>query len=258
MNTENTVASSNDEVVFDHRNKLYGAYSIRKSYTSSLTKGSGGSLLVIGLFIAAVQAALMLRPDGKRTNDGLIKCGVIEPLTDIKIKQDQPAKKIQQQPKTNAALPPRAVAKPVDPPVEDVQPQRSTNGVDNGPSTAEPQTGPGIEVTSTPDVVAPPQTVDMAEVMPQFEGGASAMYRFLRRHLRYPHTDQQGTVYVRFVIDITGTVTGVEVIRGVSGLLDREASRVIAIMPKWKPGAQHGAPVNVRMILPIKFEQEKE
>jgi protein TonB len=98
--------------------------------------------------------------------------------------------------------------------------------------------------------------------MPEFEGGAKAMYKFLRKHLRYPRADQQmgfeGTVFVRFIIDITGTVTGVEVIRGVGGSLDKEAMRVIALMPKWKPGSQHGAAVNIRMVLPIKFEIGKD
>jgi protein TonB len=98
--------------------------------------------------------------------------------------------------------------------------------------------------------------------MPQFEGGVQAMYRFLRRHLRYPRADQsiglEGTVFVRFIIDVTGTVTGVEVIRGASGSLDKEAMRVISLMPKWKPGSQHGMPVNVRMVLPIKFELGKD
>lgn len=257
MNTENSFASSSDEAVFDNRNKDYGAYSIRKSYTTSLTKGSGGSLLVAGFFIAAVQAALLLAPEiHPKIVERPIICGLV-PVPDIKRNQEQ-KRVVRQEPKTNATLPPRAVTTPVDPPEVEL-PQTSNSGSTAGdPSGDPPQVGTGIEASSVPVVAEGPKTVDIAEVMPEFEGGAKAMYKFLRKHLRYPHTDQQGTVYVRFIVDITGTVTGVEVIRGVSGLLDKEASRVIAIMPKWKPASQHGNPVNVRMVLPIKFEMGRE
>ena len=121
--------------------------------------------------------------------------------------------------------------------------------------------GVGIEEVAQP-IVQPAPTVDIAEVMPVFEGGTKALYKFLRKTLRYPkvaqQTGQEGTVLVRFIIDVTGVVTGVEVIRSVGGVLDKEASRVIGLMPNWKPGMQHGSPVNVRMVLPIKFELDKE
>jgi len=52
-------------------------------------------------------------------------------------------------------------------------------------------------------------------------------------------------------------VTDVEVIKGINGALDKEAMRVTALMPRWKPGRQHNLPVNVRMVLPIKFQLEQ-
>jgi len=256
MNTENVFASQSDDVVFDNRNKMYGAYSIRKSYASSLTKGSGGSLLAVGLFIAAVQAILMIKPD---LVNPIGDCHLPVKLdNDFIVIPDPPAPPPKQEVKPAQGFPTTVVSYevPETPPVETNVPATAgeTTEVGNpGPAT---EVGVSIEVSTTPVVVEPPKTVDRAEIMPEFEGGEQAMHRFLQRHLRYPHTDQEGTVYIRFVIDITGTVTGIEVIRGVSGLLDREASRVIALMPKWKPGAQHGAPVNVRMVLPIKFVKE--
>jgi len=260
MNTENFVASRNDDVVFDNRNKSYGAYSIRRSYTSSLTKGSGGSLLATGLFIAIVQAALMMKPEIKDILTPHLPVVDLVPPP-LVMQEPVPPKEVHSQPKANTSLPPQIVSTPVEsPPVE--MPGPMTNGTDNGPVIVNAVPGNGVSAAPTPLAVQPPQTLDVAEVMPEFEGGTKAMYKFLQKHLRYPRADQriglQGTVFVRFIIDITGTVTGVEVIRGVGGSLDKEAMRVIALMPKWKPGSQHGTPVNIRMILPIKFAMDKE
>ena len=198
----------------------------------------------------------------------MMKPGIINPprlpkipldlIPTVTVIPDRPTPPPQQELKKASGFPARVVAHEVaeNPPAE-VNVPATSGEITEGefPDTA---TGVGVSVeTSTaPAIVEPPKTVDRAEIMPEFEGGERAMYRFLRRHLRYPHTDQEGTVYIRFVVDITGSVTGIEVMRGVSGLLDREASRVIALMPKWKPGAQHGAPVNVRMVMPIKFQKE--
>lgn len=257
MNTENFVASRNDEVVFDNRNKSYGAYSIRRSYTSSLTKGSGGSLLVTGFFVAVVHAIVMMKPE-------IIRSIVPKPptidLISVNVIPDHPVPPPKREVRRSQGFPLTAVAREVaDPPHTEVN-VPATSGEINGVGDPAPPSGLGntSNATAEPIVVETPKIVDRAEVMPEFEGGAKAMYRFLRKHLHYPHTDQQGTVFVRFIIDVTGNVTGVEVMRGVSGLLDREASRVIALMPKWKPGAQHGTPVNVRMVLPIKFERGNE
>jgi protein TonB len=116
--------------------------------------------------------------------------------------------------------------------------------------------------TSIPLVIEPPKVFDTAEVMPQYEGGMKAMVKFLSKQLRYPTSERlmghEGTVYVRFVINSAGQVVDVEVIKGVSAILDREAVRVVSMMTKWKPGMQHDLPVNVRMVLPIRFHMEQE
>ncbi|MBQ5551600.1 MAG: energy transducer TonB, partial [Bacteroidales bacterium] len=74
---------------------------------------------------------------------------------------------------------------------------------------------------------------------------------------RYPEmakeNDIQGTVYVRFVVDTDGSVSNVEVLRGVDPLLDKEAKRVVETLPKWKPGRQRGKAVKVSHAVPIKF-----
>ena len=62
-----------------------------------------------------------------------------------------------------------------------------------------------------------------------------------------------GTVYVRFIVNGDGSVSDLEVIKGVHPDYDKEAKRVIAMLPSWKGGRHHGISVSVRMVLPIKF-----
>ncbi|MBN2165800.1 MAG: energy transducer TonB [Marinilabiliaceae bacterium] len=102
-----------------------------------------------------------------------------------------------------------------------------------------------------------PQPFIMVEDKPEFPGGMKALQRFIIEHVRYPIICQEmnieGTVYVRFIIDKKGSVTGIELVKGVDRNLDKEALRVIAMMPKWKPGRQRDQPVKVSFQMPVKF-----
>jgi TonB family protein len=98
-----------------------------------------------------------------------------------------------------------------------------------------------------------------AEVMPEFPGGQQAMYQFLSSNIIYPETEKEagvyGNVYVSFVVDVSGKVKNVKLVKGVKGGpgLDKEALRVFNMMPDWKPGLMNGRPVNVQMTIPVKF-----
>ena len=98
----------------------------------------------------------------------------------------------------------------------------------------------------------------IVQQQPEFEGGFTALYKFISDNLRYP--DQNcvvGTVYVGFIIDTDGNVKNVEVKRGLKGLpqYDEEAVRVIKLTNgKWKPGLLKGKPVETRYTMPIKFK----
>lgn len=102
--------------------------------------------------------------------------------------------------------------------------------------------------------------VDLAKVdkQPEFPGGMEAMIGYMGANTKYPDEAKkagvQGTVYIEFVIDATGKVGQVQVKRGVNASLDKEAARVVASMPDWKPGEQGGKKVAVRYILPVKFQ----
>ena len=93
---------------------------------------------------------------------------------------------------------------------------------------------------------------------PEPIGGLEAFYAFISKHLKYPRLAKQmdvsGKVFVQFVIDKDGSLTDVEVIKGIGAGCDEEAQRVIAEAPKWMPGKQRGRPVKVRMVVPIVFK----
>ena len=95
------------------------------------------------------------------------------------------------------------------------------------------------------------------EKMPTFPGGEFKMYEFLAMNIRYPQRAREdgysGTVYVRFVVEPDGTITNIEVAKGVGGGCSEEAVRVVKMMPNWIPGEAFGKKVRVTYTLPINF-----
>jgi protein TonB len=106
------------------------------------------------------------------------------------------------------------------------------------------------EVDDTPPV-------RFAEEMPEPIGGFENMYAFLQSNLRYPEAARNnniaGAVYLEFVVEKDGSISGVRVVVGVFPELDQEAMRVVKMMPKWKPGKQMGKAVRCYFQIPIRF-----
>lgn len=96
--------------------------------------------------------------------------------------------------------------------------------------------------------------------MPEFPGGQDALMKFLVDNISYPKSAKkekvEGTVHVGFTVSADGSITGVNVKKGVHEALDAEAVRVVQSMPKWNPGKAHGKAVDVQMSLPIAFKLE--
>ena len=113
----------------------------------------------------------------------------------------------------------------------------------------------GVEVF-TP-VEQNPEYFDVVEQMPEFPGGAQALFGFVAKNIRYPKAAEdagiQGRVIVTFVVMKDGSIGEVKVAKGVSPELDGEAVRCVKSMPKWKPGMQKGQAVNVKFTMPISF-----
>ena len=97
----------------------------------------------------------------------------------------------------------------------------------------------------------------IVEKMPEFQGGSTALNKFLAENIKYPaqalKDTIQGRVFVNFIVRKDGAISEAKVVRGVAESLDNEALRVVNMMPKWTPGMQKGKPVRVSFMLPINF-----
>ena len=97
----------------------------------------------------------------------------------------------------------------------------------------------------------------VVEQDPEFPGGIEALMKYLQQNIKYPQLAREnnitGRVYVTFVVEKDGSVTGVRVLRDIGGGCGQEAIRVVKSMPKWTPGKQRGKNVRVQYNLPVNF-----
>ena len=96
------------------------------------------------------------------------------------------------------------------------------------------------------------------EQLPEFPGGIVQFMKWLTRNLRYPPTAQsqriQGKVVISFIINKDGSVASPTIVQSADPLLDREALRVVKMMPRWKPGLQNGKPCRTMFAIPVNFQ----
>lgn len=98
----------------------------------------------------------------------------------------------------------------------------------------------------------------IVEEQPTPIGGIKSFYEHINNTIKYPNRARrmkvEGRVFVQFVVERDGSLTQIEVIRGIGESCDEEAIRVVASAPNWKPGKQRGKPVRVKMVLPVSFK----
>ncbi len=97
----------------------------------------------------------------------------------------------------------------------------------------------------------------IVEEQPSFPGGEQGFYTYVSKHLDYPKQairhGVEGKVYVQFVVDTDGSLSDIQVLKGIGAGCDAEALRVLQNSPPWNPGKQRGRAVRVRMTIPIIF-----
>lgn len=126
-----------------------------------------------------------------------------------------------------------------------------------------------VEVKTVDEVEDPeqPTVVDMeqnplnfriVEELPEFPGGAVELMKWLTKNLRYPKSAQsrgiQGKVVTQFIVNKDGSISNIEILKSVEPSLDREALRVLGMMPPWKPGQQDAKPCRTQVCIPIVFK----
>jgi protein TonB len=251
MATQFNSDGSFNELVFENRNKEYGAYVIRKSHNETITK----SLLITMGGICALLLLSFVFSNNEVTIPTIIFNNDPPPLPGIEVKIDPPVDK----PKVD---PPKAPEQQnsqtgqftasddkndqSDKTNEEMHISTTTvnNGVDS--SYHEPE----IVVYKKPEILTP---LVYATEMPELKN----MNQFIADNLKYPslaiEKGTAGVVYVSFVVETDGSVTDVQLLKGIGDGCEQEAMRVVKAMPKWKPGKNHGEPVRVLFNLPVKF-----
>lgn len=98
----------------------------------------------------------------------------------------------------------------------------------------------------------------LVEDLPQYPGGAVEFMKWLTKNLRYPKMAQvkktEGKVIAHFYVEKDGRITGLKIVQSLSQECDREALRVLRMMPNWQPGVQNGQPCRTKVCIPIVFK----
>jgi len=114
----------------------------------------------------------------------------------------------------------------------------------------------GQELHSSSDTTG--RIYQIVDVMPQFPGGESQLLKYVADHIKYPRKARRknirGRVIANFFIDQSGNVRNIKIIKGIGEGCDEEVIRVLSKMPRWTPGKQDGALVNVYYNLPVNFQ----
>lgn len=148
-------------------------------------------------------------------------------------------------------------------PIEDTIPMVERDTVNKQALPELPQEQGLIEITPiSGDIITVKDSLadvlEVAAVMPEFPGGAQELMTFISKNIEYPEIAQgdmgQGRVIVQFIVDKEGNIIQPKVVRGVDPYLDKEALRIVGLMPKWKPGElDDGTKVAVRFTIPVMF-----
>src|SRR5260221_6632872 len=261
MKTEEAALSTWEDLVFENRNKAYGAFAIRKSYSRNVGEALLGSVLLTMVVLMSPRVLSWMEVDqtvfvSKKEINETITIR-LRPIIESnkKIVQKQPLTRV----KENSNFQVTTLAVP-DERVQERPPDVETGTVQQ---EGQPMSFQGQDPTSgveNPAVVGPSAPLDYAEGMPASKGGLQAMMKFIQKNLKYPTRAKrigiEGKVFIKFIVNDEGKVVNVEVSRGIYDDCDKEVVRVISMMPAWNPGRQNNMPVSVRMILPINFKLE--
>lgn len=217
---------------------------LKKSESANTEKLRGPVMLIGLLFVGSIVLASFsyttssIREKSKDTG---------KKVADIDIQLDE------QSDDTPPPPPPPSVDAPP-PVVEDIIEEDNTEEE----PVAEVPIPPPADLGEVDEPVLEAEIIDFPDVEAGFPGGAAAMQRWISENVVYPETaielEEQGRVYLSFVVEPNGSITNVVVERGVSRDLDREAKRVVRRMPPWSPGEASGKSVRTRCRLPIIFE----
>ncbi len=261
------------DLVFDGRNKNYGAYRLRQS--SSKRHIAAFIVVLILTVLVIVIPGLVGAINELRKTEDLGPMDDVTALSNIPIEEQVPQENIVKQEQAPPPPPLKSTVK-FTPPViakdNEVRDQDEMKAVSEVLDTklqvsmmdvkgTDDKLGVDIADLKEHKVIVEEKPQEKpfttVEQMPTFPGGESEMNAYISKSLKYPVTAQengiQGRVTIRFVVTASGEISDVKVMRGIDPACDREAVRVVKSMPKWVPGKQNGRNVAVYFTLPIIF-----
>lgn len=261
------------DLVFQGRNKVYGAYQLRR--------GTSKRNIVSMIFVAAVAAVAYLglaaynsyQEAQKAKFEAEMEASLLEAKKEAKVEKKTETPKVEQVQKVEKVKSSIAFTPPVIKKDSEVKPEEEMKTQDELKETktaigafdvkGNDEAG-GTVLKAVEDIAAPEppkqeeeqnKIFEVVEQQPQFPGGS--VNGWLADHIKYPvvaaENGIQGRVVVQFVVERDGSVSQVRVVRGVDPSLDKEAQRVISSMPKWIPGKQNGQSVRSRFTVPVTF-----
>jgi periplasmic protein TonB len=246
-----------EEIVFEKRNKEYGAYALRKSIDSTVNTSTLVTLslaCIISLLLLKFGQKTELQPDPVSTAV-IFDASLVLPddALVVKLPESMPVPKSISQPAMNNLWQVVDDPKPI--------PLEIPAGI------MDPDVkNPPLNVQYIPMVTdqkefgqSKQDYIIIAEEMPSFKNGNLEDFRkWVNKHLAYPEdaseTDVQGKVIVAFIIGTSGQIEDITILRGVHESLNNEVVRVLKLSPRWTPGKQGGTPVRVRYTMPINFQ----
>lgn len=262
------------DLVFEGRNKEYGAYVLRKDTGKRNLK----SMLIVFAVIIAIMAAVAAKVAIENAFPKKVAIETDVELTklaekkEVKVEKKAPVKveeqKVVEKVKSSVKFTPPVIKKDSEvKPEEELKSQEDLNKTKTaiGSFDVKGNDEAGGEVLKAKEVIAQPEppkeeetkVFDVVEVMPSFPGGQAALFEWLSKNIKYPVVAEengvQGRVIVTFVVERNGSITDVQVVKSVDPSLDKEAVRVVKAMPHWIPGKQNGSAVRVKFTVPVTF-----
>jgi protein TonB len=249
-----------DDLLFESRNKDYGAYQLRKKYNS---------VVITGIVIASVLVVLVvLLPFilTSKTDNVLVGNRGYTQLNMENLPPPEEQIYVPPSPPPPQSVHVEEIVKYVPPVVVDsiVPIEKSTLSTDEyinqttDPRLDETGQGTGDNLSNGQEGTASDEPFFLVEVMPSFKGGGLEKFReWVSKRTNYPQAAIEkkirGTVNLTFIVEKDGSVSNVTVVKSVDPLLDDVAVRAISESPKWTPGLQRGQPVRVRYSIPLNF-----
>jgi len=249
-----------DDILFESRNKEYGAYQLRKRYNRVLF---AGLLISVGLGCLCVILPFVIHPSTDHILNGgsryvQINMESLEPpVEQIIVPPAPPPPQSEKITEIVKYVPPVVVDSVL--PVNKTQITTDEALAHSGNAESDLKSeGYGDELLTGEGGPSSEEPFFLVEIMPAFRGGDLNKFReWVQKRTSYPQEAQdrriQGRVFLTFIIEPDGSVSNVTVVKGVDPLIDNEAVKAIQGSPKWSPGLQRGQPVRVRYSMWLNF-----